>query len=275
MKNAHSPNKQNERPDNAILIETKNAAIDFRVKCDAPTYPNRAERRAITKSFNKESIADLDLIREGSSEAMRLMSTLPAALKDLPFELAIEACKWMGNIQLRHGYDHATKKQTAIHEAGHIVAVQALGIQATNSRIWRVFGRWNGFTTWDANYAQTTAHGIFLRSVTLLAGWRAEILGGLSHPSSSLDERFLVEQRSCALDYAQGMPLRTTMSATERFTDGILIRHEATLKTLAKTLSEKGTLWEAEIEELLVDELKDKELQQLVRSKMLEDVNNV
>ena len=136
MKNAHSPNKQNERPDNAILVESRNAAIDFRFKHDAPAYPNRAERRAITKSFNKESIADLDLIREGSPEAMRLMSTLPALLKNVPFELAIEACKWTGNIQLRHGYDHATKKQTAIHEAGHIVAVQALGIQATSSRIW-------------------------------------------------------------------------------------------------------------------------------------------
>ena len=93
MKNAHSPNKQNERPDNAILVESRNAAIDFRFKHDAPAYPNRAERRAIKKSFNEESIADLDLIRKGSSEAMRLVSTLPALLKDLPFELAIEACK--------------------------------------------------------------------------------------------------------------------------------------------------------------------------------------
>ena len=85
----------------------------------------------------------------------------------------------------------------------------------------------------------------------------------------------MVKQRSNVLDYAQSIPLGTTMSATERFTDGILIRYEPTLKTLAKKLSEKGSLWEAEIEELLVDELKDKKLQQLVRSKMLEDVNHV
>lgn len=274
MKNAHSPNKQNERPDNAILVESRNAAIDFRFKHDAPAYPNRAERRAIKKSFNEESIADLDLIREDSSEATRLMSTLPALLKDLPFGLAIEASKWMGQMHLRHGCDHATQKQTAIHEAGHVVAVQALGIQATSSRIWRVRGRWNGFTTWDANYAQTTAQGIFLRSVTLLAGWRAEILGGLSHPSSSLDERFLVEQRSSALDYAQDMPLGTTMSATGRFTDRILKRYEPTLKMLASALIKKDRLEANEIEELLDSELNDKELQELVRSKMLGGANH-
>ncbi len=274
MKNAHSPNKQNERPDNAILIETRSAAIDFRVKCDAPAYPNRAERRAITKSFNKESIADLDLIREGSSEAMRLMSTLPALLKDLPFDLAIEACKWTGNIQLRHGYDHATKKQTAIHEAGHIVAVQALGIQATSSRIWRIFGRWNGVTTWDTNYSQATAQGLFLRNVTVLAGWRAEILSGLSHPSSSLDERFWVEKNSNALDFTHGMPSGTAMRATERFTDRILKRYEPTLKTLASALIKNDRLDAMEIEELLVDELNDKELQELVRSKLLGGANH-
>jgi hypothetical protein len=274
MKNAHSPNKQNERPDNAILIETRNAAIDFRVNFDASAYPNRAERRAIKKSFNEKSIADLDLIRKGSSEAMRLRSTLPALLKDLPFELAIEACKWMGNSHLRHGCDHATQKQTAIHEAGHIVAVQALGIRATSSRIWRVRGRWNGFTTWDANYSQATAQGLFLQNVTTLAGWRAEILSGLSHPSSSLDERFIVEKNSMALDQSQGVPLGTSMRATERSTDRILKRYEPTLKTLANALIKKDRLEAREIEELLVDELNDKDLQELVRSKMLGGVNH-
>lgn len=274
MKNAHSPNKQNERPDNAILVESRNAAIDFRFKHDAPAYPNRAERRAITKSFNKESIADLDLIREGSPEAMRLMSTLPALLKNVPFELAIEACKWTGNIQLRHGYDHATKKQTAIHEAGHIVAVQALGIQATSSRIWRVFGRWNGVTTWDTNYSQATAQGLFLRNVTVLAGWRAEILSGLSHPSSSLDERFWVEKNSKALDQIRGVPLGTSMRATEQLTDRILTEHKPTMNSLANALINKDRLEAMEIEELLVDELNDKELQELVRSKMLGGVTH-
>ena len=274
MKNAHSPNKQNERPDNAILVESRNAAIDFRFKHDAPAYPNRAERRAIKKSFNKESIADLDLIRKGSSEAMRLRSTLPALLTNLSFELAIEACKWMGNSHLRHGCDHATQKQTAIHEAGHIVAVQALGIQATSSRIWRVRGRWNGFTTWNTNYSQATAQGLFLRNVTVLAGWRAEILGGLSHPSSSLDERFLVEKNSMALDQTQGIPLGTSMRATERLTDRILKRYEPSLNTLASALIDKDRLEAIEIEELLVDELNDKELQELVRTKMLGGVNH-
>lgn len=274
MKNAHSPNQQNERLDTAILVESRNAAIDFRVNCDAPAYPNRAERRAITKSFNKESIANLDLIREGTPEADRFMSALPMALKDVAFDSAIEACKWMGNIQLRHGHDRATKKQTAIHEAGHIVAVQALGIQATSSRIWRVFGRWNGFTTWDTNYSQATAQGLFLRNVTVLAGWRAEILNGLSHPSSSLDERFCVEKNSKALDQTQGIPLGTSMRATERLTDRILKRYEPTLKTLASALIKKDRLEATEIEELLVDELNDKELQELVRSKMLGGVNH-
>lgn len=274
MKNAHSPSQQNERLDTAILVESRNAAIDFRFKHDAPAYPNRAKRRAITKSFNKESIADLDLIREGSSEAIRLMSTLPASLKDLPFELAIEACKWMGQVQFRHGYDHATKKQTATHEAGHIVAVQALGIQATSSRIWRVFGRWNGFTTWDTNYFQATAQGLFLRNVTVLAGWRAEILSGLSHPSSSLDERFLVEKNSKVLDQTQGVPLGTSMRATERLTDHILTEHKPTLNTLASALVERGRLEAIEIERLLDSALNDKELQELVCSKMLGGANH-
>lgn len=274
MKNAHSPNQQNERLNTTILIETRDAAIGLMDRQEALVYPNRAKRRAIKKSFNKESIANLDLIRDGTPEANRLMSALPMALKDVPFDSAIEACKWMGNIQLRHGYDHATKKQTAIHEAGHIVAVQALGIQATSSRIWRVFGRWNGVTTWDTNYSQATAQGLFLRNVTVLAGWRAEILSGLSHPSSSLDERFWVEKNSKALDQIRGVPLGTSMRATEQLTDRILTEHKPTMNTLASALIKKDRLEAMEIEELLVDELNDKELQELVRTKMPGGVNH-
>jgi len=232
-------------------------------------YPNRAERRSIKKSFNKKSIKDFDLIRKGTPEARRLMSTLPLALKDIPFDIAIKACKWAGEIQLRHGYDHATKKQTSTHEAGHIVVAQALGIQTTGSRIWNVNGRWNGFTSWNASYSTSTAKGLFLRNVIALAGWRAEILGKLDHPASSLDERFLVKHNSALQDLSHNMPQGTAMHAVEQFTDRILGRYKASLNRLANALIEKADLTEIEIEDLLDAELNDKKLQKLVISKFI------
>jgi hypothetical protein len=84
----------------------------------------------------------------------------------------------------------------------------------------------------------------------------------------------LVEQRSNAFDFTHGMPLGTAMRATERFTDRILKRYEPTLKTLASALIKEDRLEAMEIEELLVDELNDKELQDLVRSKLLGGVNH-
>jgi hypothetical protein len=64
------------------------------------------------------------------------------------------------------------------------------------------------------------------------------------------------------------------MRAAEQLTDRILTEHKPTLNSLANALIKRDRLEAIEIEELLDSELNDKELQELVRSKLLGGVNH-
>ena len=109
----------------------------------------------------------------------------------------------------RFGADPCTRAQAAAHEAGHVVAAGALGATVEGARITRRIeaGRevWIGSNDYmpARGYGLATAMqdpDLAMRSaVHNLAGFAGEHFAGLSHPSSSVDERCI------ALRYCQAI----------------------------------------------------------------------
>jgi hypothetical protein len=119
---------------------------------------------------------------------------------------------------LEHGHDTATKAQAAAHEAAHVVVGYAMGETIIRARIFSAYavGRivWMGSN--DRRYANHDASipvaisdnpSLALRgAVNDLAGFFGETLVGLSHPSSSLDERYRATAICEELDRVWGKP---------------------------------------------------------------------
>jgi len=99
----------------------------------------------------------------------------------------------------RFGADPCTRPQAAAHEAGHLVLARVLGATIYGARITRRFelGRdlWIGSNDYmpARGYGMATAKqdpSLAMRSAAHnLAGFLGEQFAGLSHPSSSIDER--------------------------------------------------------------------------------------
>ena len=96
-----------------------------------------------------------------------------------------------------HGLDPCTRAQAAAHETGHVLVGHVCGEVIKGARIWTEGGRWVGANQRDHEVyrrpepARMTDEPdrAFRAALLNLAGFAGEIVAGLEHPSSSIDER--------------------------------------------------------------------------------------
>lgn len=142
-------------------------------------------------------------------------------LKHIPAPLreSINAT-WQATI-VQHGDDPGTRAQAASHEAGRIVVGAALGESIVSSRVDRCMhgGRavWTGYTESSGGpvigrwfyVRREPGNGLHL-AATHLAGFAGECATGLSHPSSSIDERAQAQQICMTVDKNESVPEGTS-----------------------------------------------------------------
>ena len=96
-----------------------------------------------------------------------------------------------------HGHDPCTRAQAAAHEAGHVLVGYFCSEVINGARIWAQGGRWVGANNRDhevyrrpePEHVTDEPDRAFRCALLNLAGFAGEIVAGLEHPSSSVDER--------------------------------------------------------------------------------------
>lgn len=167
----------------------------------------------------------------------------------------------------QHGRDPATKSQAAAHEAGHIILAYAAGAIVTGARIFEEAGRraWVGITHHTTPDPTGTVGGkgtgfttvaaapvcAFRYAIITAAGLAGEVLAGLDHPASSVDERWMALCICAQLDKALGMPDGTTLHLVGTFTDNVLADHRAQFAAIRAHLERNRRLTRSEATRML------------------------
>ena len=116
----------------------------------------------------------------------------------------------------QHGMDPATKAQAAAHEAGHVIVAHAVGWTVKSAKLFKRIGLgrvfWGGMTYHSVpGYEEPKAGlvsddplGAFHLAINALAGFFGEVIVGLDHPASSIDERYYAMSIAAELDKVWG-----------------------------------------------------------------------
>jgi hypothetical protein len=163
----------------------------------------------------------------------------------------------------RHGIDPATKAQAAAHEAAHVVVAHATGYTVTgvglqrHSAIGRAF--WGG-ATWrifpgeeqrKAVRVQDEPGFAFRSAVNDLAGITGEIVAGLSHRSSSIDERLRAAAVCNALDNTWRWPAHATSALATAVCLRILTDNRQQFDAIRAHLQRTGWLSGVDVKPML------------------------
>jgi len=145
--------------------------------------------------------------------------------------------EWMRQVELTavatFGPDPCTKAQAAAHEAGHVVVARALGATVTGARIFR--SQAGGREIWLGRNHYVPARGFRAATATQdpglvlraamhnLAGFAGELLAGMSHPSSSIDERLLAGRYCEDVATSEGVSKAEIVMRVGRFCEMVLL----------------------------------------------------
>lgn len=153
----------------------------------------------------------------------------------------------------QHGLDPCTQAQAAAHEAGHVIVGYAIGEDILGARLMREGGRWVGANRRDhASYSQGMVPvgsdpARALRSgINSMAGFSGEIVAGLAHPSSSIDERMLAREYAAAVADASGGSEQAALDGFARLCIGALMAHRQAFDTIRGHLCRTRRLTAAE-----------------------------
>ncbi len=165
------------------------------------------------------------------------------------------------------GRDPATKAQAAAHEAGHIILAHAAGALVTSARIFDEADRgrraWVGITHHESPDPTGIAGGsgfttvaaapvcAFRFAIVAGAGFAGEILAGLDHPASSLDERWEVLRVCAQLDKALDVPEGTALRLVGIFSTNALGDHRPQFDAIRAHLERKRRLTRSEAARML------------------------
>ncbi len=189
-------------------------------------------------------------------------------LQGLGIHAALSILREADMAEQRHGRDPATKAQAAAHEAGHVIVAHAAGALVTGARIFDEADRgrraWGGIThrtTPDSTGAFGDGNGFatvaaapvcaFRYATIAAAGFAGEMLAGLDHPASSLDERALVRRICAELDKVLNMPDGSALRLVGSFTDNALGDHRAQFAAIRAHLERNRRLTRSEAARML------------------------
>lgn len=161
--------------------------------------------------------------------------------------------------RLVHGADPCTRAQAAAHEAGHLLVAYAVGEQVSGARIARrqEHGRaiWLGCAQYGdsaqgTRVVQAATHPeLALRSAAInLAGFLGEEFAGLSHPASSIDERYMATVLCSAVAKSFGLEPNGVGARVESYCIEVLTRNRMAFDVMrghlyrAKRLSQSDAL---------------------------------
>jgi len=162
----------------------------------------------------------------------------------------------------RFGDDPCTRAQAAAHEAGHVVIAHALGASVEGARVFQRMEA--GRRIWLGSNAYTPAGGfraasarddpaLVLRSaVHNLAGFAGEDMAGLSHPSSSIDERAKAWIFSEAVAAVASVPVEAVFDFVTRCCDRAITRNRTAFDSFRGHLYRTKRLTKTEAARMLV-----------------------
>lgn len=160
------------------------------------------------------------------------------------------------------GTDPCTKGQAAAHEAGHLIVAWALGESLRGARIGprKVLGRtlWLGINHREGAPGDGTCysalsnpHAVLHAAAVNLAGYAGEVVVGLDHPSSSLDERFKAQSMCEDLDRVLKLPIGSTADTVTALVFGIFARNRPQFDRLRGHLASRRVASRKDIARLL------------------------
>lgn len=157
-----------------------------------------------------------------------------------------------------HGRDPCTQAQAAAHEAGHVVVGYAIGEDILGARLMREGGRWVGANRRDhPSYAAGLVYGgadparALRAAINSLAGFTGERVAGLSHPSSSIDERMLAKACAGVVASAWGGADGSVLAAVGTLCLSVLMQHRQAFDTIRSHLCRTRRLTAAEAARML------------------------
>ena len=169
-------------------------------------------------------------------------------------------------VEQQFGRDPGTKAQAAAHEAGHVIGARAAGSLVTGARLFEASrGIWAGIThhtspdptgaigNGEAGFTTVAAAPVcaFRYAIINAAGFAGEVLAGLDHPASSLDERSMARRVCCELDKVLNMPDGAAQRLVSTFTDGVLADHRTQFAAIRTHLERHRRLTRSEAARML------------------------
>lgn len=171
--------------------------------------------------------------------------------------------EWTNAMLHQHGADPGTLAQAAAHEAGHLVIGKIIGLSLEGARLTRLTLRgrevWGGCTRTAYPPGHSLASGdaagdaahLFGLAAFAFAGFAGELAAGVSHPSSSLDERFVAAQQCEALITVVDWSRAAALLAVATFCKDQIVQHRGAFDAVRVALFAKRRLQRIEISRML------------------------
>ncbi len=177
---------------------------------------------------------------------------MPGAIRDAIRRAQIEAIN-------SAGCDPCTKPQAAAHEAGHVVVAHAIGIPVLSARLvrrtWGAGEIWTGHNKLDAPgepfQIADNPNLAFVTAINSISGFIGETAAGLSHESSSIDERCIAQSAAKTLDLLFGAPPLTFADAMAAVCDRALRENRRVFDVIRGHLERERRLTTAQARRML------------------------
>lgn len=143
-----------------------------------------------------------------------------------------------------------TRRLTACHEAGHLIAYQLSGLKPKKAKIWRdpQHGLWFGESvhsgrTMGPFFAWEDPQFALAFAFELLAGWAAEAtIGGVCDPGSSTDEIVVAQAALEGAAFGLALPYEPLHRAIGIYLSAQLETHQAAGRRLVDALEQRRKL---------------------------------
>lgn len=159
-----------------------------------------------------------------------------------------------------HGVDPMTIEQAAAHEAGHVVVAHALGDWINSVRLVRhskLRHKWGGYHTRNAHQpprivaANHNPSYAFKAAIHFLSGVLGEMAAGLSHPSSSIDERVRADGLCRIVDEVMERPRGATVLLVGCVCDSVITENRAAFDAIRGSLVRTRRMSQADCDRML------------------------
>lgn len=185
----------------------------------------------------------------------------PSNLKGLTIDAVLEIKAAHDAATASYGEDPSTRDQAAAHEAGHVVVARVLGDVIDGVRIYsrKYYGRtvWLGCNKRNRHLPEEVAFArerpgkAFLAAMHNYAGMAGEMLAGLFHPASSIDEAVRAEALCDTADAVWNQPIGTSRMRAKWIVGMILINYRRQFDVIRNHLSQNRRLTRADVSRML------------------------